>query len=378
MYGLDMTDEQAPSLRFLVDWHAAELAAVEHMRALGFVDAQPTASGADGGIDAQSSEAAAQVKFHANPIGRPEIQRLRGAAHEYRLSLFYSTGGYTNEAVAYANEAGVSLFVMDAYGRCEPASNFANLLVAPEHVQERSERLGELQAIRYRFAAVALEADLALHEEFARWCKFSAGEAAVLDHVIAALRQEVDRFKTAFESRSFVDAKTSFGEIQTRLALLSWITSPNLNAQYGDIEEAIAEGWRIDIDVHVGLLQRAGTGVMDLRALLEKAFDGWSQETVGLRLDNLVDSQTIRAAGSLRVVEYDPSILTPDLLRELKVSVVEGIERASRQAKAGFEQIIKLLQNVNLDDGVREVVADMVRAERTADRVIAQLEASEL
>jgi len=85
-----MSDEQTPTRTFLVDWHAAELAAVEHMRTLGFIDAQATAPGADGGIDAQSNEAAAQVKFYANPIGRPEIQRLRGAAHEYRLALFYS------------------------------------------------------------------------------------------------------------------------------------------------------------------------------------------------------------------------------------------------------------------------------------------------
>jgi hypothetical protein len=78
---------------FLPGWQAAEIAAVEHMRSLGFIDAQTTAPGADGGIDAQSSDAAAQVKFYANPVGRPDVQRLHGASYAYRLALFYSTGG---------------------------------------------------------------------------------------------------------------------------------------------------------------------------------------------------------------------------------------------------------------------------------------------
>jgi hypothetical protein len=70
--------ETLVSPTFLSDWQAAEIAAVDHMRVLGFIDARPIWAGADGGIDAQGSEAAAQVKFYANPVGRPEIQRLRG------------------------------------------------------------------------------------------------------------------------------------------------------------------------------------------------------------------------------------------------------------------------------------------------------------
>jgi hypothetical protein len=372
-----MADELT-TLAFLIDWHAAELAAVEHMRALGFIDAQATAPGADGGIDAQSSEAAAQVKFYANPIGRPEIQRLRGAAHEYRLALFYSTGGYTSEAVAYANEAGVSLFFMDAYGRCRPASNFASLLVEPEHVEERRERLEELQAIRYRFAAVAFETDLTLYQQFALMFHLDAEEALLFEHVISGLEQQVDGFRAAVEAKSFADADTAFDEIQKRTALLSWITSPILKNHYVDIEDAISEGWRRDELVPDHLSQRAATGVTELSDFLGKAFDGWAQNAPdGLSLDDLVDSQTARRAGALLAVTSDPSILTPDLVRELKISVIGGVERARQQAKVGFEHIIKLLINAKLNDGARGMVAYMVRAERIASRVIRQLEASE-
>lgn len=372
-----MTDGQTPTVAFLVDWHAAELAAVEHMRSLGFIDAQATAPGADGGIDAESSEAAAQVKFYANPIGRPEIQRLRGAAHEYRLALFYSTGGYTKEAVTYANDAGVSLFVMDAYGSCTPASDFADLLVAPDQVGARRARLEELQTFRYRLAAVAVDSNLTLCQQFARKFKLAAGDAEVFNHVMSGVRREVDRFGAAIESRSFADADIAFGEIQTRMSLLSYIGSPILCTQYVDIEEAIAEGWRLDAEVQDHILERAAAGVRELRQLLETAFDGWSEGTLGFSTDNLVESQTSRSAGALSVAERDLSILTPQLLRELKISVVVGVERARQQAEAGFERIIRLLSNANLEEGTRGMVAYMLRAERIANRVVAQLEASE-
>jgi hypothetical protein len=79
---------------FIADWQAAELAAAAHLRGVGFVDAVTTSAGADGGIDVQSAEAAAQVEFYATPVGPPDVQRLKGAAHDYRMAVFYSTGGY--------------------------------------------------------------------------------------------------------------------------------------------------------------------------------------------------------------------------------------------------------------------------------------------
>lgn len=245
---------------FLLDWQAAETAAVTHMKTLGFIDAQATGPGPDCGIDALSSDAAAQVKFYANPIGRPDIQRLRGAAHEYRLALFYSTGGFTKEAVAYAIEAGVALFLMDPYGRCKPMSDLAALLVEPEHVQERKQRLEDLQVIRYRYAACALESDLTLYEQFAENISMDPKESALYSHVASGLEVVVRDFRTAIESNEFGQADTLFSEIQSRVTFLSW-TASDLQ-QYTDLDEAISEGWLRDATPKSEyLLQRVAMGV---------------------------------------------------------------------------------------------------------------------
>ncbi|MFF2773154.1 restriction endonuclease, partial [Streptomyces bacillaris] len=176
-----MSDPEPP-LAFLLDWQAAELAAAEHLKSLGFIDAQRTQSGADGGIDVESSEAAAQVKFYANPVGRPDVQRLRGAAHGYRIAVFYSTGGYTKEAVEYADQASVALFFMDPYGRAESLSQLASVLTESELVQDRRERLEELKAVRYRFAAASFERDLRLYEQFYRLAPMSPEETPAYEH----------------------------------------------------------------------------------------------------------------------------------------------------------------------------------------------------
>jgi hypothetical protein len=213
---------------FLPDWHAAEIAAVEHMRSLGFIDAQTTAAGADGGIDAQSSDAAAQVKFYASSVGRPDVQRLLGASHAYRLALFYSTGGYTAEAVAYANQAGVALFLMDPYGMCESASDFARLLVEPKLIKERKGRLEDLRAARYLFAIAATESDLNLFIEFKRNIEMEQEEDALFAHVLADLQTVVRDFRVAVESKRFELADIAFSEIQGRTTFLSWVTGPTL------------------------------------------------------------------------------------------------------------------------------------------------------
>jgi hypothetical protein len=371
-----MTDELA-TLTFLLDWQAAELAAVQHMRTLGFIDAHSTAGGADGGIDALSSEAAAQVKFYTNPIGRPEIQRLRGAAHEYRLALFYSTGGYTNEAVTYADQAGVSLFLMDVYGRCQPVSNWASLLVEPEHIEERRESLEELKAIRYWLAAAAFQSDLTRYREFAQKFPLAAEEAALFTYVISGLELHVSGFRAALKSKSFPEADTSFQEIQLRTALLSWITTPTLKENYANIEEASVEGWRRDTEISDHLLQRASQGVRELNDFLGKAFEGCAQYApAGVSIDNLVDKQTVRSVGVLLVVTLDASVLNAELTGALKTSVVVGVERARQQAKVAFEHIIQLLNNAKLTDSTRSMVGNMLRAESIASRVLLQLQAN--
>jgi hypothetical protein len=93
-----------------VTWRDAELTAADHMRHLGFADAMETGAGADRGLDATSREAAAQVKlYQQQKTGRPDVQRLAGAAARYTHKLFYSNA-YTPAAISFANEAGVALF----------------------------------------------------------------------------------------------------------------------------------------------------------------------------------------------------------------------------------------------------------------------------
>ena len=98
------------------------------MTKLGFTDASLTASGADGGIDVRASNAVAQVKHYAQPVGAPAIQQLRGAAHGHDFALFYAQSGYTKAALEYADAAEVALFSYDSGGHVEPLNMPARLL----------------------------------------------------------------------------------------------------------------------------------------------------------------------------------------------------------------------------------------------------------
>jgi hypothetical protein len=91
-------------------WQDAEHAAVTFMRTIGFRDAALTSAGADRGVDVIATGAAAQVKALAVPVGRPEIQRLRGASFNVPTALFFSLNGYSPAAVSYADEARIALF----------------------------------------------------------------------------------------------------------------------------------------------------------------------------------------------------------------------------------------------------------------------------
>jgi hypothetical protein len=93
----------------------AEEAAAEYMRGIGFHDARRTPTGPDGGIDVLASEAVAQVKTHMRPTGRPDLQRLHGAANG-RRTTFFSLAGYTEQAVAWAELVDMALFRFDLQG----------------------------------------------------------------------------------------------------------------------------------------------------------------------------------------------------------------------------------------------------------------------
>jgi len=111
-------------------WSMAEELAVGHLRSLGFADARRTPPGADRGIDAIASSAVAQVKHHAAPVGAPDVQRLRGAAHDRQHAVFYSGSGYTSQAIQFADGAGVALFSFDRTNRVSPVNDDARRLTS--------------------------------------------------------------------------------------------------------------------------------------------------------------------------------------------------------------------------------------------------------
>jgi Restriction endonuclease len=365
------------SPRFLPDWQAAEIAAVDHMKLLGFIDAQATGPGTDGGIDAASNEAVAQVKFYASPVGRPDVQRLRGAAHDYLISLFYSTGGYTSEAVDYANKAHVALFTMDPYGGCEPASDFARVLTQAGLLQERTIRLQELQAVRFRFAASALESELRLYEKFVTNVELTPEEANLSSHVTRVLESLLSDFRMAIETGDFERAENLFGEIGARISFLSWIAGPNLFTER-DLPDTIYEGWNINADPGSDqLLRKAALGVGSLKLLIQERLEGWAGLIPqGTNPQELIDMRTSEFAGMLEVAARDGSLLSPELLEQLVVSVKAGVERGNIAAKDAFLHLLGLLSRERIEPAERGMVATILRVETLASRVLLQLEAS--
>ncbi|MDM7892979.1 restriction endonuclease [Curtobacterium caseinilyticum] len=371
-----MSDTE-PSLTFLLDWQAAELAAVEHMKALGFVDAQKTQSGADGGIDVESSEAAAQVKFYASSIGRPDIQRLRGAAHEYRISVFYSTGGYTREAVQYADQAAVALFAMDPYGQVEAASEFAVVLADSTLVQERRERFEELKAVRYRFAADSLDRDAQLYAQFGRLASMGQEEGAVFTHAAAAFESYARAFRTAALAKDFAAADEAFDEANKRIRLLRWITGNDLRDEYGSLEDAVSIGWEWEVTPGSDhLLQRVSMGAFNLRELVVESFEGWeSLLPEDISTHNLADIEMGKYAGMLLSASYDPALLTPDLLRRLKEAVRAGVQRTHGTAAMAFRALFDANARLGLGRP-SSLLARSLRVDALVNRLYQQLDAS--
>lgn len=101
------------------------------MRSWGFTDAVATTGGSDGGIDVRSSRALAQVKWKGGVTGRPDVQNLygaRGAGTEQLL--FFSASGYSDQAIAYADQLGIMLMTYDPLGAVEGVNPAARRFLA--------------------------------------------------------------------------------------------------------------------------------------------------------------------------------------------------------------------------------------------------------
>jgi hypothetical protein len=123
----DEVSEGEPESRLVRNFRDAEFLAMEWMVYFGFEDAFVTNPGQDGGIDVDSSEALAQVKFQALPVGRPVVQQLLGVASlQNKLAFFFSSSGYSSSAVEFADEADISLFEFSINGGLNPVSDSAS------------------------------------------------------------------------------------------------------------------------------------------------------------------------------------------------------------------------------------------------------------
>ncbi len=138
--------EIGSSMKTVTTWREAEYLAAEHMRLLGFDDADVTQLGADGGIDVRSDAAVAQVKHYAAPVGSPAVQQLRGATPTGSRSLFYSLTGYTAAARAAATAAGVALFGYTVDGNIHPVNELAAEYATVRHTPVKFATNSEPQA----------------------------------------------------------------------------------------------------------------------------------------------------------------------------------------------------------------------------------------
>ncbi|GAA3668126.1 hypothetical protein GCM10022237_30030 [Nocardioides ginsengisoli] len=109
------------------DWKRAEQLAALALRRFGYLDAHVTEDGADGGIDVRATGLLAQVKYTSRPVGRPVIQQLVGAADGHPVACF-ALSGYTQQALSFAEDRGVSLFTVELPQTVRPANLHATTL----------------------------------------------------------------------------------------------------------------------------------------------------------------------------------------------------------------------------------------------------------
>lgn len=120
-----------PARRLLRTSADAELAARDHLRWLGFADAELTGDGTDADTDVAGTNLVAQVKLEGRASTRGQLQLLTGAAAVKTCcqTAFFSLSGYTPDARSWAHQAAMALFTFDLHGRPIPANARAQDLV---------------------------------------------------------------------------------------------------------------------------------------------------------------------------------------------------------------------------------------------------------
>ena len=103
-----------PKVRGDATWQDYEEAAAAYLRQLGYQNVIGNQAGSDGGIDVQvPGLLVGQVKFEQSKTGRPVVMQIFGVAAQQGVqALCFSHAGYTKQAITWANEAPVALFVL--------------------------------------------------------------------------------------------------------------------------------------------------------------------------------------------------------------------------------------------------------------------------
>ena len=103
-----------PKVQGAASWQDYEAAAAAYLRQLGYHNVIGNQAGSDGGVDVRvPGELVGQVKFEQGKTGRPVIMQIFGVAAQQGVrALCFSHAGYTKQAITWANEAPVALFVL--------------------------------------------------------------------------------------------------------------------------------------------------------------------------------------------------------------------------------------------------------------------------
>ena len=101
------------------------------LQSWGFLDAATTRFSRDGGVDVEADEIVVQCKHYKGNVGVREIREIFGiAAHKSKNAVVFCAGSYTTDARAFADEAGVALFVLsELHGTAKPLNDHARLIV---------------------------------------------------------------------------------------------------------------------------------------------------------------------------------------------------------------------------------------------------------
>lgn len=124
--------EGFPQTRPIRRFEDAEANAAIWMRHLGFPSARVTRPGADAGIDVEAVGAFAQVKARTGLTSRPEVQQLLGAVGRGTSAqlFFFSFGGFTREALEFAEANEICAYTFHLDGSVEPKTSTATRALA--------------------------------------------------------------------------------------------------------------------------------------------------------------------------------------------------------------------------------------------------------